>query len=184
MALHYQQLVLAYFDNFEAAEKAAKSLMAWDKASHDIRLGAIGVLHETEKGKIQTKKYGYHNTGKGATIGVILGILGAMLPGIGLVAGIVGGAVAGGILGTFSKESLGLKGDDYAKLKGALADGKGALIVLSEPEEANAVQAELEKLGGSVDRYVTSSEDLDKAAAEVKTPPPDETEGAPIAPAE
>ncbi len=147
-------------------------------------MAAIGVLRETEKGKIQTKKYGYHNTGKGATIGAILGILAAMLPGIGLVAGVVGGAVAGGLLGTFSKESLGLNSDDFAKLKSALADGKAALVVLSEPEEANAVHAELEKLGGVVDRYVTSSDDLDKAVAEVKAPPPDETEGAPADPAE
>jgi len=179
MPLHYQQLVLAYFDQFEAAEKAAKSLMAWDKASHDIRLGAIGVLRETEKGKIKTKKYGYHNTGKGATIGVILGILAAMLPGIGLVAGVVGGAIAGGILGGFSKESLGISDKDLAKLKDALATGKAALIVLTEPEEANAVQSELEKLGGMVERYVATSADLDKAAAELKVAPPDETEGAP-----
>jgi uncharacterized membrane protein len=179
MALHYQQLVLAYFDHFAAAEAAAKSLMEWDKASPDIRLGAIGVLHETEGGKVKTKKYGYHNTGKGASIGILLGLLAVILPGIGLVAGAVVGAVAGAVLGSFSKESLGLKDEDLAKLKGALADGKGALIVLSEPEEANAVQAELEKLGGKVDRYITSSEDLTKAAAEVKAPPPDETVGAP-----
>jgi uncharacterized membrane protein len=177
MALHYQQLVLAYFDHFDAAETAAKGLMAWDKASRDIRLGAIGVLRETEKGKIKTKKYGYHNTGKGATIGVILGTLAVVLPGIGLVAGMVGGAVAGGILGSFSKEGMGISDKDLAKLKDALSDGKAALIVLSEPEEANAVQAELEKLGGKVDRYVTSSETLDKAAAEVKVAPPDEIEG-------
>jgi uncharacterized membrane protein len=175
MALHYQQLVMAYFDRFETAEAAAKSLMAWDRASSDIRLGAIGVLHQAEGGKVKTKKYGYHNTGKGASIGVIMGILAAMLPGIGLVAGVVVGAVAGGIFGSFSKESLGLKDDDLAKLKAALADGKAALIVLSEPEEANAVQAELEKLGGNVDRYVTTSEDLAKISTEVKVPPPDET---------
>jgi len=184
MALHYQQLVMAYFDQFEAAESAAKSLMAWDKASPDIRLGALGVLRQTEDGKVKTKKYGYHNTGKGASIGLLLGILAAVLPGIGLVAGAVVGAVAGGVFGSFSKESLGLKDEDLAKLKSALADGKAALIVLCEPEEANAAQAELEKLGGKVDRYVTSSADLDKVAAEVKAPPPDETEGAPATPTE
>ncbi|MBP1692317.1 MAG: hypothetical protein H6Q37_200 [Chloroflexi bacterium] len=184
MALHYQQLVMAYFDQFEAAESAAKSLMAWDKASPDIRLGALGVLRQTEDGKVKTKKYGYHNTGKGATIGLLLGILAAVLPGIGLVAGALVGAVAGGVFGGMSKESLGLKDEDLANLKGALSDGKAVLIVLSEPEEANSVQAELEKLGGKVERYVTSPEDLAKIAEEAKAPPPDETEAAPSAPAE
>lgn len=184
MSLHYQQLIIAYFDQLDAAETAAKSLMAWDKASPDIRLGALGVLHQTEDGKVKTKKYGYHNTGKGATIGLLLGILAAVLPGIGLVAGAVVGAVAGGLVGGMSKESLGLKDEDLAKLKGALSDGKAALVVLCEPEEANAVQAELEKLGGRVDRYVTSSEDLAQAATQVNAQQPDETTGASAAPAE
>jgi uncharacterized membrane protein len=97
------QLVVALFESYEAGEDAAKALKKWDKANKDIELGAIGLLRETDKGKIKTKKYGPHNIGRGAQIGLVLGVMAAVLPAVTLVSGAVGGTVAGGFLGIFSK---------------------------------------------------------------------------------
>ena len=49
------ELVIAYFSNFDQADQAAKSIKNWDKANDDVKLGAIGVLHQTDSGKIKTK---------------------------------------------------------------------------------------------------------------------------------
>jgi uncharacterized membrane protein len=171
-------LVISYFDTFEAGEKAAKALKGWDKANKEVKLGAIGVLHETEKGKIKTKKYGPHNTGKGAKIGLVLGVLAAVLPPVGLAAGAVYGAVAGGVLGTFSKKGLGLNDEELAKFKGELDGGKAALVVICDAGEVDATKAELDSLGGKSEAHVASTDDLPKAAEEVKAPPPDEVEPA------
>ncbi len=86
------QLVVAYFDSKDQAEQAADSLKGWDKASEDIKLGALAVVSKNEKGKVETTKLGPRNTGKGATIGVIAGAVAGLLTG-GLT--LVGGALLG-----------------------------------------------------------------------------------------
>jgi uncharacterized membrane protein len=171
------QLVIGLFESFEAGEKAAKALKSWDKANKDIKLGAIGLLRENEKGKIKTKKYGPHNVGKGAQVGLILGVMAAILPAVTLVSGAIGGTVAGGFLGIFSKKGLGLKEEDLARIKTELANGKAALVVLCDDEEVADTEAELKSLGGQTEVYQGSVEDLEQAAAEVNAPEPDETEG-------
>jgi uncharacterized membrane protein len=171
-----EQLVIAIFDSFEAGETAAKALKGWDKANDEVKLGAIGLLRETEKGKIKTKKYGPRNVGRGAKIGLVLGILAAVMPAVTLVSGAVAGTAAGGFLGIFSKKGLGLSEEQLAKLKGELAEGKAALVVLCDEEEVAATKAELESLGGKPESYQGSVEDLEAAAQEVNAPPPDEVE--------
>lgn len=178
MAKKDTQLVITYFDTFEEAEEAAKSLRKWDKANKDVKLGAIGVLHVTDKGKLKTKKYGPHNIGKGAQIGLVIGILAAIFAPATLIAGAVQGAAAGGVLGAFSKKGLGLSDDDAAKFKSELNGGKSALVVLVEPEEAESTAAELEVLGGRAEVHEASTDDLPKAAEEVNAPAPDEVEPA------
>lgn len=171
------QLVIALFDSYEAGEKAAKALKSWDKANKDIQLGAIGLLHETDKGKIKTKKYGPHNIGKGAQVGLVLGVLAALLPAVTLVSGAIAGTAAGGFLGIFSKKGLGLEEEDLTRIKNELAKGKSVLVVLCDDEEVASTEEELENLGGQTEVYQGSTEDLEKAAEEVNAPPPDETEG-------
>jgi uncharacterized membrane protein len=178
------QIVIALFESYEAGEQAAKALKSWDKANEEIQLGAIGLVRQTEKGKIKTKKYGPRNVGRGAKVGLVLGVLAAVLPAVTLVSGAVGGAAAGGFLGIFSKKGLGLKEEDLARLKAELAQGKAALVVLCDDEEVADTEAELESLGGQTSVYPSSAEDLEQAAQEVNAPPPDEIEGQPAAAAE
>jgi len=39
-----QQLVLAFFENEAAADEAVNAVKQWDKASKEVKLGAIGIL--------------------------------------------------------------------------------------------------------------------------------------------
>src|SRR5437762_2309005 len=174
MSNNQTQLVIAYFDSFDQADSAAKSLKSWDKANDDVKLGAIGVLHQTDKGKIKTKKYGQHNTGSGAKIGLLLGVLAAVLPAVTLIGGVVGGAVGGGILGSFSRKGLGLSDEDLGRIKGQLSGGKSALVILAAPDEVSSITAEISTMGGSPETLNAPTDDIQQVAEEVKAPAPDE----------
>src|SRR5512143_270917 len=100
-----KELVLAFFANDSAADEAVKQIKGWDKASKEVKLGAIGVLVKDDKGKIKTHKLGQRRTGGGA----VLGVLAAVLTG---GVSLLGGAVAGGILGAFFHKGLGMSKDD------------------------------------------------------------------------
>jgi uncharacterized membrane protein len=176
------ELVIAYFSNFDQADQAAKSIKSWDKANDDVKLGAIGVLHQTDSGKIKTKKYGQHNTGSGAKIGLLLGVLAAVLPAVTLVGAAVGGTVGGGIIGTFSKKGLGLSDEDLSRIKSQVSNGKAALAVLAAPNEVSAITAELSTLGGSPETLTAPTDEIKQVAAQVNAPAPDEVEGTMPAP--
>src|SRR4051795_6858401 len=112
-----EHAVIAVFEDTPKAEQAAKDLMGWDKANDDIKLGAIGLLTseggDWGQGKIKTKNYSPRNTGKGAKVGMGLGVLAAVLSGgLTLVPTAIGGAVAGGALGTLSHKGLGMSEDE------------------------------------------------------------------------
>ena len=80
-----QRLVLAVFADETAADEAVMRVKEWDRASAEIKLGAIGVLAKNEKGEIKTHKMGARYTGTGA----VLFALGAVLMG-GFVIGLGG----------------------------------------------------------------------------------------------
>lgn len=140
--------VWAVFDSEEAAIDAAKSLKQWDIAAQEIKLGAIGVVHMSEKGKLKTKKMGPRTTGKGALIGAILGALVAIFAPATLIGGAVTGAVGGGVLGTFHKEALGLSDAQKDKIKAQLEASKALLIVLVDDYEVTSTTIKLVELGG------------------------------------
>lgn len=100
--------VWAVYDNEDAAVAAGKSLKSWDKVNDDVKLGAIGVLHMSDKGKLKVKKMGPRTTGKGALIGVTTGALVAIFAPATLIAGAVAGGAVGGVLGVLHKKGLGL----------------------------------------------------------------------------
>ena len=106
-----------------AADAAAASLTSSGAAHGD----AVGVLVLDEHGGIKTEKVGSHSAGKGAGIGLVLGLLGP----VGLVAGTVGG----GLLGLLHHKSLGLTGDDHDRIAAQLKGGKAAVGVLADVDE-------------------------------------------------
>lgn len=172
-----QQLVLAFFDSETAADNAVNELKNWDKATKDIKLGAIGVLVKDDKGKIKTHKLGSRRTGLGA----VLGVLAAMLTG---GASLLAGAVLGGIVGAFFHKGLGISKDDLARIDSQLDGGKAAVAVLASDEEANAVTAKLSKLGGTPETHAVTEEAVEQAVTAAQAEPEATTETAPEAVAE
>ena len=174
-----KQLVLAFFDNEAAADAAVKAVQQWDKASKEIKLGAIGVLVKDDKGKIKTHKLGARKTAGGA---VIFGLAAVLTGGASLLAG----AIFGGIVGSFFRKGLGISKEDLARIDGELNGGKAAVAILATPEEATAVSAKLAELGGKPETHEVSEEAVQEATTAAEAMPDEATAEAPAeaAPAE
>src|SRR5512139_1562563 len=95
------QLVLAFFENEAAADDAVNQIKGWDKASKEVKLGAIGILVKDDTGKIKTYKLGARKTKTGALLFGLAGLLSGGMT-------VLGGAVLGGIFGSFFKKGLGM----------------------------------------------------------------------------
>jgi hypothetical protein len=157
-----KQLVMAFFANEAAADSAVNNIKMWDKASKDIKLGAIGVLVKDDKGKIKSHKLGQKKTGTFAVLGALAGVLSGGVT-------VLGGAVVGGILGAFFHKGLGLSKEDIARIGKELDGGKAAVGVLMESGEAAGVSAKLAELGGKPETHEVSEEALDQAQTATET---------------
>ena len=160
-----KQLVLVYFGNEGAADEAVNAVKQWDKATKEIKLGAIGILVKDKDGKVKTHKVGKRNTGVGAILGVIAAVLSG---GISLLGGIVGG----GVIGALFHKGLGISKDQMAKIDGYLNDGKAAVGVLVKADEVEAVTTKLTELGGmAAESYEVSEEVVEEAVAASEAEP-------------
>ena len=159
-----KQLVLAFFASEAAADEAVNNIKQWDKASKDVKLGAIGVLVKDDKGKIKTHKLGKRRTGGGA----VLGVLAAVLTG---GVSLLGGAVAGGILGAFFHKGLGMSKDDLARINSQLDGGKAAVGILAGADETAGVTAKLAELGGVAETHEVSDEAVEQAEVAAESHP-------------
>ncbi len=166
-----KQMVLAFFANEADADAAVDALKQWDKASKDIKLGAIGILVKDDKGKIKTHKLGKRKTGTGA---VLFGLAAVLTGG----ASLLGGVVFGGIVGSLFHKGLGLSKDDLARIDGDLNDGKAAVAILAVPEEAAAVAAKLAELGGVSEVHEVSDEVVEEAQTAAEQAPEEASEEA------
>jgi uncharacterized membrane protein len=153
------QVVLAIFPDEAAADSAVASLKSSGVAKGD----AIGVLVLDKDGSVKTDKVGSHSSGKGAGIGLMLGLLGP----VGLAAGVVGG----GLLGQLRHKGLGLSDEDRDRIAAELQGGKAAVGVLASGEQALAVESELSGLGGSIDMLDVIDDEEEGEAAFGRTPP-------------
>ena len=170
-----KQLVLAFFENEAAADQAVDAVKQWDKASKDVKLGAIGILVKDDKGKIKTHKLGKRKTGTGAAL---FGLAAVLTGG----ATLVGGAIVGGILGSFFHKGLGMSKDDLARIDGELDGGRAAVCILAQSDEADSVSAKLAELGGAPETHEVTEEALDqavKATEEAAEAPAEEAAEAP-----
>ena len=158
------QLVLAFFTNEDAAEYAVNELKGWDKASAEVKLGAIGVLVKDEKGKIKTHKLGAR---KGKTGAVLFGLAGLLSGGM----TVLGGAVLGGILGSLFHKGLGMSKEDLARIDGDLNGGKAAVAVLASAGEAELISAKLAELGGVPESHEVTEEAVQEATAAAEAAP-------------
>lgn len=159
-----KHLVLAYFDDEAAADAAVASLKEWDKASKEIKLGAIGVLVKDDKGKVKTHKVGKRNTGVGALLGAIAAVLSG---GLSLIAGVAGGSIVGAMF----HKGLGISKEEMAEIDTQLNDGKAAVGVLVSAEDEPAVTAKLEELGGTSKSYEVADEVVEDAVTAAEAEP-------------
>jgi uncharacterized membrane protein len=164
-----EHAVIAVFDDATQAERAAQDLMRWDKANDDVKLGAIGLLTREGgtwgQGEIKTKNFSSRNTGKGAKVGLGLGVLAAVLSGgLTLIPGAVGGAVAGGAVGSLSRKGLGVTDQDLDELTKALDGGRAALLVMCDEGEVQGVTDYLVTMGGTPHGHPISEPELIAAA--------------------
>ncbi len=157
------QVVLGIFADEAAADAAVESLKAWDQATEEIKLGAIGVLAVDDTGQVKEHKLGSRSGKKGAGIGLVLAVVAPPT----LLAGVVGG----GILGHFHHKGLGLSWEDRERLGTELTGGKAAVGVLATEEEAGAISGKLAELGGTVEAYQVTDEALEAVAAAAPADP-------------
>jgi hypothetical protein len=161
------QLVLAFFANEDEADRAVGEIKGWDKASKDVKLGAIGILVKDDKGKIKTQKLGAR---KGKTGAVLFGLAALLTGGM----SVLGGAVLGGIFGSLFHKGLGMSKEDLARIDGNLNGGKAAVAILAKADEAAAISAKLAELGGMPESHDVSDELVEQAVAAVEQAPADE----------
>jgi hypothetical protein len=159
------KLVVGIFADEAAADAAVESLLAWDKISDDIKLGAIGVLVLDEKGQIKEHKLGPRSTGKGAGIGLVRAVIAPPT----LLVGLVGG----GAVGHFRHKGLGLDQADRDRIVAELSGGKAAVGVMALPQQAQVISETLADLGGTPEVYDVS----DDALAAVANAAPADAEG-------
>jgi uncharacterized membrane protein len=145
------QVILAVFPDEGAADAAVEHLKSRDGVPDD----AIGILVLDEAGQVNIEKVGTRSTGKGAGIGLLLGLLGPV--------GIIGGTVGGAAIGALHRKGLGLDEADRDRIAGDLQGGKAAVGVLAHHGEEKIVEALLTSLGGELEVHAVSDEALTAA---------------------
>jgi uncharacterized membrane protein len=163
-----KQLVVALFADEAAADEAVQLLKSWDKASDEVKLGAIGVLVKDEKGKIKTHKMGSRRTVGGA---ILFGLAGLLSGGITVIGGVIGGAILGSL---FRKGGVKISEYELAALGSELDGGKAAVGLMAEDAEAGLVKAKLIELGGAPTSYEVSREAVDEAVRAAAAAPAEE----------
>lgn len=156
-----ENVVVAIFEDRAAAEAAIERLKAWDEASKDIKLGAIGLLYK-EDGEVKSSIG--HQGGRGLRIGALVGVIaGVLTGGVGVAGGAVVGGAAGGAIGSFFAKSLHLSEAECESLGQELELGKAAVVVTCDEYEISSTRTNLEKSGGAAKVYVVPSKAVDEA---------------------
>jgi len=157
-----EHVVIAFFPDQPAADKAADALQRWDDADDEIKLGAFGLLAMMD-GKIMARRG--RKTGKGAGVGAIMGVIAGVLTDFVTLGGLIGGGASTGPIGAFLKDSLHMTKAEIEKLAPELSAGKVALVVTCDDYEVEPTQAQLNSLGGNVRGYPVPSTALAAAVA-------------------
>lgn len=160
------QVIVAIFDSYVAAEKALTTLQHWDEANEEIKLGAVGTMIK-QNGKVKTQVG--RNTGKGAVVGTTIGVIAAILSGgLTLVGGVIAGSATGGVLGAFMKKSTHLTKDEIEQIGKELDAGRAAVVVTCDDYEVAPTREQLINAGGRVRNYEVPQEAIIEAAQAVE----------------
>ena len=112
-----QTLVLAVFENEAAAQEAVQRVKNWDEMDDAIKADTMGIIVKGPDGKINDTLLGPRKGGKGAKIGVVLGLIAAVpTGGLSLLGGVVGGGVGGAVFGRFFNKNYSLTQADLDRI--------------------------------------------------------------------
>ena len=163
-----KEVILAFFPDEAAADAAVAELRDWEKLQHEATLRAVGVLVLDANGEVKQHRLGRHDTGKGAGVGFLLGLIAVALTPVAGV-GLVGWTIGGAVVGRMVHKHLGLKDADLERIGYELKGGKAAVGVLIDQGEAPDVVAKLEDLGGVAESHlVEADEELAGAAIDAQ----------------
>jgi uncharacterized membrane protein len=169
MADATEQAVIASFDSAEDAEQAAHDLQGWDKANDDIKLGAIGLITRDPQGEIKTKNMSSRKTGKGAKVGMGLGVIAAVFSGgLTLIPSALGGALAGGAAGSLFRKGLGMSEQELEELRSELEGGRAALLVMCDESDVQPTSEYLTAAGGRPRAHAVDAAELEDAAKQAE----------------
>jgi outer membrane lipoprotein SlyB len=163
-----ENVVIAFYADEAAAQSAIDGLKDWDRINDSMRLGEIAMVTKTG-GKVKT--HVGRKTGKGAAIGAVVGVIGAVLTGgASLVVTTVGGSILGGALGAFFKRSLNLTEDEISRIGVELDAGKAAVVVTCDDFEIPMATEFLAAAHGTVHTYRVPAAALAETAATMEEP--------------
>ncbi len=156
-------VLVAFFENEEAAKSAIDGIKLWDKQYDGIKLGAVGTI---SKDGDKLKTHVGRKTGKGAAIGAAVGVIGAVLTGgASLIVTTVGAGALGGVLGSFFKKSSHLTEEEIADIGKQLDAGKVAVLVNCDDFEVPLVTEYMVGSHATVRTYSVPKEALHEAAS-------------------
>jgi len=82
-----------------------------------------------------------------------------------LVEGAALGGAGGGLVGSLFRKDLGLTNEDAARIASRLDAGHAAVGVLAPANQAAAIAAELEALGGEAEQHTVAAQQASPAGA-------------------
>ncbi len=168
MAKQEQTLVLAVFEDEAAAQEAVQRVKNWDEMDDAIKADTMGIIVKGPDGKINDTLLGPRKGGKGAKIGVVLGLIAAVpTGGLSLLGGVVGGGVGGAVFGRFFHKNYSLTQADLDRITQDIDAGRAVVGVLVPTEQAGAFEDQLKRFGGIVEQHGITDEGIEKAAAAV-----------------
>ncbi len=140
-------LVVAYFDDEDAAKEALKGLQEAQKKEAFPIDGAAVVYREEDK--LDLKEVGDTHAKKGAGVGALIGgALGALFGPLGVIGGGAIGAYYGGIVAATIDE--GIPNEALEEIGAMLPVGGAALVALTTEADAKIVEEKMAALGGRV----------------------------------
>ncbi|NMI01202.1 DUF1269 domain-containing protein [Pseudonocardia acidicola] len=152
------RVLAASYDSVEEAEadyEAVKKLYEIAGTGHHFD---AAVIQRDESGKSHVVRKHEQPTRHGALVGLAIGAVSAILPGIGLLAG---GALGAGIGALTGHLRGGLSNKDLKQLGEVLDSGQAGLVVVYASNDADQVKANVK----AVKKYI--SEELDANAEEL-----------------
>jgi uncharacterized membrane protein len=143
------EFIVGTFQDENSAHPAMEQLKAARKSRQINLMGAV-LVRKGADGAVEYQDVGL-TPAKGAVGGIVLGAaVGILTGGLGLVLGTLGGLV-GGLMGRKRSGSQ-YTNDQIYHLLVALPPGSSAILAVTAPEAAGAVESELLALGAEVIR--------------------------------